>query len=150
MAISRARLMKELVPGLNALFGLEYQRYPEEHKEIFTIENSERSFEEETKVSGFGPAPVKPEGQATHYDDAQETYTARYTHETISIGFAITEEAFEYNLYDSLSKRYTKALARSMAHTKQVKGAAVLNNSFDNNYPGGDGVSLCNTSHPLV
>ena len=129
MAISRAQLMKELVPGLNALFGLEYARYPEEHRDIFTIETSERSFEEETKVTGFGPAPIKPEGQATAYDEAQETYTARYTHETVSIGFAITEEAFEDNLYDSLSKRYTKALARSMAHTKQVKGAAVLNNA---------------------
>lgn len=150
MAISRAQLMKELVPGLNALFGLEYNRYQEEHKDIFTIETSERSFEEETKVSGFGPAPVKNEGEATVYDEAQETYTARYTHETISLGFAITEEAFEDNLYDSLAKRYTKALARSMAHTKQVKGAAVLNNSFNALFPGGDGVSLCNTSHPLV
>src|SRR5215471_12214514 len=150
MAISRAQLMKELVPGLNALFGLEYARYQEEHKDIFNIENSERSFEEETKVTGFGPAPVKPEGQATHYDEAQETYTSRYTHETISIGFSITEEAFEDNLYDSLSKRYTKALARSMAHTKQVMGAAVLNSSFDSNFPGGDGVCLCNTQHPLV
>jgi hypothetical protein len=150
MAISRAQLMKELVPGLNALFGLEYQRYQEEHKEIFTIESSERSFEEETKVTGFGPAPVKPEGEAVQYDEAQESYTSRYTHETIAIGFAITEEAFEDNLYDSLSKRYTKALARSMAHTKQVKGAAVLNNSFDPLFPGGDGVSLCNLQHPLV
>ena len=150
MAISRAQLMKELVPGLNALFGLEYKRYEEEHKDIFTIENSERSFEEETKVTGFGPAPVKAEGAATTYDEAQETYTSRYTHETISIGFAITEEAFEDNLYDSLSKRYTKALARSMAHTKQVKGAAILNSSFDTTQPGGDGVSLCNTQHPLV
>src|SRR6516225_2832494 len=150
MAISRAQLMKELVPGLNALFGLEYQRYQEEHKDVFTIENSERSFEEETKVTGFGPAPVKAEGAATQYDEAQETYTSRYTHETISIGFAITEEAFEDNLYDSLSKRYTKALARSMAHTKQLKGASVLNNAFNSSYPGGDGVSLCNVSHPLV
>src|SRR6516165_4335933 len=145
MAISRSQLMKELVPGLNALFGLEYKRYEEEHKDIFTIENSERSFEEETKVTGFGPAPVKAEGAATTYDEAQETYTSRYTHETISIGFAITEEAFEDNLYDSLSKRYTKALARSMAHTKQVKGAAVLNNAFNATGPfnGGDGVPLC-------
>lgn len=151
MAISRAQLMKELVPGLNALFGLEYNRYEDETKDIFTTENSERSFEEETKVTGFGPAPVKPEGSATTYDEAQETYTSRYTHETISIGFAITEEAFEDNLYDSLSKRYTKALARSMAHTKQVKGAAVLNNSFaTTGFNGGDGVSLCNTQHPLV
>src|SRR5215469_3982227 len=150
MAISRAQLMKELVPGLNALFGLEYQRYQEEHKDIFTIESSERSFEEETKVTGFGPAPVKNEGEATQYDEAQESYTSRYTHETISLGFAITEEAFEDNLYDSLSKRYTKALARSMAHTKQVKGAAVLNNSFNSLFPGGDGVSLCNAQHPLI
>lgn len=150
MAISRAQLMKELVPGLNALFGLEYKRYEEEHKDIFDVETSERSFEEETKVTGFGPAPIKPEGQATAFDEAQETYTARYTHETISLGFAITEEAFEDNLYDSLSRRYTKALARSMAHTKQVKGAAILNNSFNGLFPGGDGVSLCNTQHPLV
>jgi hypothetical protein len=150
MAISRAQLMKQLVPGLNALFGLEYQRYQEEHKDIFTIETSERSFEEETRVTGFGPAPVKPEGEAVHYDEAQETYTARYTHETIAIGFSLTEEAFEDNLYDSLGKRYTKALARSMAHTKQVKGASILNNSFDPAFPGGDGVSLCNTNHPLV
>jgi hypothetical protein len=150
MAISRAQLLKELVPGLNALFGLEYKRYAEEHKEIFTTESSERSFEEETKVTGFGAAPVKPEGSATHYDEAQETYTARYTHETISIGFALTEEAFEDNLYDSLSARYTKALARSMAHTKQTKGASVLNNAFNVNFPGGDGVSLCNVSHPLL
>src|SRR5215471_9150080 len=140
MAISRAQLLKELVPGLNALFGLEYKRYAEEHKDVFATETSERSFEEETKVTGFGPAPVKPEGEATHYDEAQETYTARYTHETISIGFSITEEAFEDNLYDSLSSRYTKALARSMAHTKQVKGAAILNSSFDTTQPGGDGV----------
>ena len=115
MAISRAQLLKELVPGLNALFGLEYKRYQEEHKEVFDTETSERSFEEETKITGFGPAPVKPEGEATHYDEAQESYTARYTHETISIGFSLTEEAFEDNLYDSLSARYTKALARSMA-----------------------------------
>jgi len=150
MAISRAQLLKELVPGLNALFGLEYKRYAEEHKAIFQVENSERSFEEETKVTGFGPAPVKPEGQATHYDEAQETYTARYTHETISIGFSLTEEAFEDNLYDSLSARYTRALARSMAYTKQTKAAAVLNNAFDTNFPGGDGVPLCSVSHPLV
>src|SRR5579864_7888995 len=136
MAISRAQLMKELVPGLNALFGLEYKRYEEEHKEIFAIETSERSFEEETKVTGFGPAPVKNEGQAVTYDEAQETYTSRYTHETIALGFAITEEAFEDNLYDSLSRRYTKALARSMAHTKQVKGASILNNSFNPLFPG--------------
>ena len=150
MAISRAQLLKELVPGLNALFGLEYKRYAEEHKDVFNVETSERSFEEETKVTGFGPAPVKQEGAATTYDDAQETYTARYTHETISLGFSLTEEAFEDNLYDSLSARYTKALARSMAHTKQVKGAAVLNNAFDPTQPGGDGVCLCSTQHPLV
>jgi hypothetical protein len=150
MAISRAQLLKELVPGLNALFGLEYKRYAEEHKDIFTIESSERSFEEETKVTGFGPAPVKAEGSATTYDEAQETYTARYAHETISIGFSITEEAFEDNLYDSLSSRYTKALARSMAHTKQVKGASVLNNAFSSSFNGGDNVPLCSTAHPLV
>src|SRR5215467_8225131 len=150
MAISRAQLLKELVPGLNALFGLEYARYKEEHKDVFTTETSERSFEEETKVSGFGPAPVKMEGSATHYDEAQEVYTSRYTHETISLGYALTEEAFEDNLYDSLSSRYTKALARSMAHTKQTKAAAVLNNAFLATFPGGDGVSLCNAQHPLV
>jgi hypothetical protein len=150
MAISRAQLMKELVPGLNALFGQEYKQYEQEHKEIFKTETSERSYEEETKISGFGPAPVKQEGAATYYDEAQETYTARYTHETISIGYSITEEAFEDNLYDSLSARYTKALARSMAHTKQVKGASILNNAFDPTFPGGDGVSLCNLQHPLV
>jgi hypothetical protein len=150
MAISRAQLLKELVPGLNALFGLEYKRYPEEHKEIFQIENSERSFEEETKISGFGPAPVKPEGSAIAYDEAQETYTSRYTHETIAIGFSVTEEAFEDNLYDSLSARYTRALARSMAHTKQVKAASVLNNAFSGSFNGGDGQPLCSTSHPLV
>jgi hypothetical protein len=150
MAISRAQLLKELVPGLNALFGLEYKRYAEESKDVFTTETSERSFEEETKVTGFGAAPVKPEGTATHYEEAQETYTARYTHETISIGFALTEEAFEDNLYDSLSARYTKALARSMAHTKQTKGASILNNAFNPAFPGGDGVPLCSTSHPLV
>jgi hypothetical protein len=150
MAISRAQLLKELVPGLNALFGLEYKRYPEEHKDIFDTESSERSFEEETKITGFGPAPVKSEGAATTYDEAQESYTARYTHETISIGFALTEEAFEDNLYDSLSARYTKALARSMAYTKQTKAAAVLNNAFSGSFNGGDGVPLCSTSHPLV
>jgi hypothetical protein len=150
MAISRAQLLKELMPGLNALFGLEYKRYQEEHKEIFTIENSERSFEEEVKITGFGPAPIKPEGEAIQYDDAQESYVARYTHETIAMGFSITEEAVEDNLYDSLSARYTKALARSMAHTKQTKGAAVLNHSFDPLYPMGDGVPLCSLNHPLV
>ena len=150
MAISRAQLLKELIPGLNALFGLEYKRYQEEHKDIFATENSERSFEEEVKITGFGAAPVKPEGEAIQYDDAQESYVARYTHETIAMGFSITEEAVEDNLYDSLSARYTKALARSMAHTKQTKGAAVLNRSFDPLYPMGDGVALCSTAHPLV
>jgi hypothetical protein len=150
MAISRAQLLKELMPGLNALFGLEYKRYQEEHKEIFTVENSERSFEEEVKITGFGAAPVKPEGEAISYDEAQESYVARYTHETIAMGFSITEEAVEDNLYDSLSARYTKALARSMAHTKQVKGAAVLNNSFLSTSPMGDGKALCALDHPLV
>jgi hypothetical protein len=150
MAISRAQLLHELMPGLNALFGQEYKRYQEEHKEIFATENSERSFEEEVKITGFGPAPVKPEGQTIAYDDAQESYVARYTHETVAMGFSITEEAVEDNLYDSLSARYTRALARSMAHTKQTKGAAVLNHAFDPAYPMGDGVSLCNLQHPLV
>jgi hypothetical protein len=150
MAISRAQLLKELLPGLNALFGLEYKQYGEEHKEIYETETSERSFEEETKLSGFSAAPVKPEGQAIAYDNAQEAWTARYNHETIALGFSITEEAVEDNLYDSLSKRYTKALARAMAYTKQVKAAAVLNNAFSSSYVGGDGVSLCNASHPLV
>jgi hypothetical protein len=150
MAISRAQLLKELLPGLNALFGLEYKQYGEEHKEIYETETSERSFEEETKLSGFSAAPVKPEGQAIAYDNAQEAWTARYNHETIALGFSITEEAVEDNLYDSLSKRYTKALARAMAYTKQVKAASVLNNAFSSSYVGGDGVSLCNASHPLV
>jgi len=151
MAISRAQLLKELLPGLNALFGLEYAQYGEEHKEIYDTETSERSFEEETKLSGFSAAPVKNEGQAIAYDNAQEAFTARYNHETIALGFSITEEAVEDNLYDSLSKRYTKALARAMSYTKQVKGASVLNNAFaSSGYNGGDGVSLCNTSHPLV
>jgi len=150
MAISRAQLLKELLPGLNALFGLEYARYGEEHKEIYEVETSERSFEEETKLSGFSAAPVKPEGQAIAYDNAQEAWTARYNHETIALGFSLTEEAIEDNLYDSLSARYTKALARAMAYTKQVKGAAVLNNGFSAQYVGGDGVSLFNSAHPLV
>lgn len=150
MAISRAQLLKELLPGLNALFGLEYSRYAEEHKEIYETETSERSFEEETKLSGFGAAPVKAEGQAIAYDNAQEAWTARYNHETIAMGFSITEEAVEDNLYDSLSSRYTKGLARAMAYTKQVKGAAILNNAFSGSYLYGDGVSLCSTSHPLV
>ena len=150
MAISRAQLLKELLPGLNALFGLEYARYGEEHKEIYETEKSERSFEEETKLSGFSAAPVKNEGSAIAYDNAQEAFTARYNHETIALGFSITEEAVEDNLYDSLSARYTKALARAMAYTKQVKGAAVLNNAFSSAYVGGDGVALISTAHPLV
>lgn len=150
MAISRAQLLKELLPGLNALFGLEYKRYAPEHTEIYDTESSSRSFEEETKLVGFGAAPVKSEGASIAYDTAQEAWTARYTHETIAMGFAITEEAVEDNLYDSLSSRYTKALARSMAYTKQVKAASVLNNAFDAAFPGGDGVSLINTAHPLA
>ena len=150
MAISRAQLLKELLPGLNALFGLEYARYGEEHKEIFDTETSERSFEEETKLSGFSAAPVKNEGSAIAYDNAQEAFTARYNHETIALGFSLTEEAIEDNLYDSLSARYTKALARAMAYTKQTKAAAVLNNGFDTNYAGGDGQPLFSASHPLV
>jgi hypothetical protein len=149
-AISRAQLLKELLPGLNALFGLEYARYDEEHKEIYDIETSERSFEEETKLSGFSAAPVKNEGQAIAYDNAQEAFTARYNHETIALGFSITEEAIEDNLYDSLSARYTKGLARAMAYTKQVKAASPLNNGFSAAYTGGDGVSLFSTAHPLV
>jgi hypothetical protein len=150
MAISRAQLLKELLPGLNALFGLEYARYGEEHKEIYETESSERSFEEETKLSGFSAAPVKNEGSAIAYDNAQEAWTARYNHETIALGFSLTEEAIEDNLYDSLSARYTKGLARAMAYTKQVKAAAVINNGFSAAYPGGDGVALFSTSHPLI
>jgi hypothetical protein len=150
MAISRAQLLKELLPGLNALFGLEYARYGEEHKEIYETETSERSFEEETKLSGFSAAPVKNEGAAIAYDNAQEAWTTRYNHETIALGFSITEEAIEDNLYDSLSARYTKGLARAMAYTKQVKAAAVLNNGFTSGYNGGDGVPLFSASHPLV
>jgi hypothetical protein len=152
MAISRAQLLKELLPGLNALFGLEYKRYGEEHKEVYETETSERSFEEETKLSGFSAAPVKNEGNAIAYDNAQEAWTARYTHETIALGFSLTEEAVEDNLYDTLSARYTKALARAMAYTKQVKAANVLNNGFNagGNYNGGDGVPLFSASHPLV
>jgi hypothetical protein len=150
MAISRAQLLKELLPGLNALFGLEYAKYGEEHKEIYETESSERSFEEETKLSGFSAAPVKNEGSAIQYDNAQEAFTARYTHETIAMGFAITEEAIEDNLYDSLSSRYTKALARAMAYTKQVKAAYVLNNAFTGGPTYGDGQVLCSTAHPLV
>ena len=150
MAISRAQLLKELLPGLNALFGLEYKKYGEQHKEIFETESSERSFEEETKLSGFNAAPVKNEGSAMAYDNAQEAWTARYNHETIAMGFSITEEAIEDNLYDSLSSRYTKALARGMSYTKQVKAANILNNAFAAGYTYGDGVVLCSTSHPLV
>ena len=150
MAISRAQLLKELLPGLNALFGLEYARYGEEHKELYETETSERSFEEETKLSGFSAAPVKNEGSAIAYDNAQEAWTTRYNHETIALGFAITEEAIEDNLYDSLSARYTKGLARAMAYTKQIKAAATLNNGFSAQYVGGDGVALFSTSHPLV
>jgi hypothetical protein len=150
MAISRAQLLKELLPGLNALFGLEYARYGEEHKEIYETETSERSFEEETKLSGFSAAPVKNEGSAIAYDNAQEAWTARYNHETIALGFSLTEEAIEDNLYDSLAARYTKGLARAMSYTKQVKAAAVLNNGFSNAYTGGDGVALFSAAHPLV
>ena len=150
MAISRAQLLKELLPGLNALFGMEYARYGEEHKEIYETESSERSFEEEVKLSGFSAAPVKNEGSAIAYDNAQEAWTSRYTHETIALGFSLTEEAIEDNLYDSLSGRYTKALARAMAYTKQVKAANVLNNGFTAGYVGGDGKTLFATDHPLV
>ena len=149
MAISRAQALKELLPGLNALFGLEYKKYENEHTEIYDTESSERSFEEEQKLSGFGAAPVKSEGSAITYDNAQESFTARYTHETIAMGFAITEEAMEDNLYDSLSARYTKALARAMAYTKQVKAAAPLNTGFTS-FLGGDGVTLFSTTHPTV
>ena len=150
MAISRSQLVKELEPGLNALFGLEYGRYDAEHTEIFETETSDRAFEEEVMLSGFGNARVKSEGGSIVYDNATETFTARYTHETIALGFAITEEAVEDNLYDRISARYTKSLARSMANTKQVKAANVLNNAFDANFTGGDGVELCSTLHPTV
>jgi len=150
MAISRAQLLKELLPGLNALFGMEYERYGEEHKEIYETETSERSFEEETKLAGFSAAPVKNEGSAIAYDNAQEAWTARYNHETIAMGFSVTEEAMEDNLYDSLSSRYTKSLARAMAYTKQVKAASILNNGFTAAVTYGDGVSLFSTAHPLV
>ena len=150
MAISRAQLVKELEPGLNALFGLEYRQYADETKEIFDTESSDRAFEEEVMLSGFANAAVKPEGQGVQFDDAQETFTARYTNETIALAFAITEEAIEDNLYDRLASRYTKALARSMANTKQVKGAAVLNNAFNANFAGGDGVALLSTVHPTL
>jgi hypothetical protein len=149
MAITRAQLLKELLPGLNALFGLEYGKYENEHAEIYETENSERSFEEEVKLSGFGAAPVKPEGGAISYDSAQESFVARYNHETVGMGFSITEEAMEDNLYDSLSARYTKALARAMAYTKQTKAASLLNTGFDT-FQSGDGVTLFNASHPTV
>ena len=150
MAISRAQLVKELEPGLNALFGLEYKQYVNEAAEIFETENSDRAFEEEVMLSGFANASVKPEGQGVTFDSAQDTFTARYTNETIALAFAITEEAIEDNLYDRLASRYTKALARSMANTKQVKGAAVLNNAFTAAYAGGDGKELCATDHPTL
>ena len=150
MAISRAQLAKELEPGLNALFGMEFARYENQHAEIFTTESSDRSFEEEVMLSGFGAAPVKQEGSGVSFDDANESFTARYNHETIALAFAITEEAVEDNLYDRISARYTRALARSMAHTKQVKAAAVLNNAFDSSVTGGDGKELCATDHPLI
>ena len=150
MAISRAQLLKELLPGLNALFGLEYGKYENEHAQVFETETSDRSFEEETKLSGFSAAPVKAEGSAIEYDNAQEAWTARYNHETIAMGFSITEEAVEDNLYDSLSARYTKALARAMAYTKQVKAMAILNSGFDTNVTYGDGKALFATDHPLV
>ena len=150
MAISRAQLTKELEPGLNALFGMEYSRYENEHEEIFEAENSDRAFEEEVLISGFGNAPVKREGDGVEFDTAYEGFTARYTHETIALAFALTEEAVEDNLYDRLGARYTKALARSLAHTKQVKAANVLNNAFSSSYTGGDGVSLVNSAHTLA
>ena len=150
MAISRAQLVKELEPGLNALFGMEYTRYEDETKEVFETESSDRAFEEEVLITGFGNAPVKREGDGVEFDTAYEGFTARYTHETIALAFALTEEAVEDNLYDRLGARYTKALARSMAHTKQVKGANVLNNAFSSSYTGGDGLSLVNSSHTLA
>ena len=151
MAISRAQLAKELEPGLNALFGMEYSRYENQHAEIFTTESSDRAFEEEVMLSGFGAAPTKSEGSSINFDDANEAYTARYNHETIALAFSITEEAIEDNLYDRLGSRYTRALARSMAHTKQVKAAAILNNAFTAGASaGGDGKALCATDHPLT
>tara|TARA_A100001388_G_scaffold189426_1_gene142449 strand:+ start:3161 stop:4069 length:909 start_codon:yes stop_codon:yes gene_type:complete len=150
MAISRAQLAKELEPGLNALFGMEYDRYENEHAEIFDTESSDRAFEEEVLIVGFGNASVKEEGQGVEFDSASEGFTARYTHETVALAFSLTEEAVEDNLYDRLGARYTKALARSMAHTKQVKAANVLNNAFSSSFAGGDGVSLINTAHPLA
>ena len=149
MAISRAQLAKELEPGLNALFGLEYSKYGDEAAEIFETESSDRAFEEEVMLSGFGAAPTKSEGAGVEYDSATEVYTARYTHDNLPMAFALTEEAVEDNLYDRLSNRYTRALARSMAHSKQVKGASILNNGFNNNFTGGDGKELLATDHPL-
>src|SRR5210317_1449993 len=149
MAISRAQLAKELEPGLNALFGMEYARYENQHAEIYTTESSDRAFEEEVMLSGFGAAPTKSEGSAVSFDNANEAYTARYNHETVALAFSITEEAIEDNLYDRLGSRYTRALARSMAHSKQVKAAAVLNNAFSSSFTGGDGKELCATDHPL-
>ena len=150
MAINRAQLVKELVPGLHALFGLEYEKYNNEHEDIFDTESSERAFEEEVMLTGFGEAPTKGEGAAVIYDTAQESWTSRFTHETVALAFALTEEAIEDNLYDTLSSRYTRALARSMQQTKQVKAANVLNNAFSSSYVGGDGVELCSTAHPTV
>ena len=150
MAINRAQLVKALEPGLNALFGLEYDQYEDEHTMIFDTESSDRAFEEEVMLSGFQEAPVKPEGAPVTYDTAQESWTARYTHETIALAFALTEEAREDNLYDSISARYTKALARSMNQTKQVKAANILNNGFSTTYPGGDGKPLLTTDHPTI
>ena len=150
MAITRAQLAKELEPGLNALFGLEYDRYEREHSEIFDEESSDRAFEEEVMLAGFSTAPVKAEGAAITFDDAQETYTARYTHETIALAFSITEEAVEDNLYDRLAARYTRALARSMSQTKQVKAASILNNAFSTSFPVGDGAALCSSAHPAI
>ena len=150
MAISRAQLAKELEPGLNALFGIEYDRYEAEHAEIYDTESSDRAFEEEVMLVGFGNAQTKAEGAGVNFDNASEAYTARYTHETIALAFALTEEAMEDNLYDRLGARYTRALARSMAHTKQVKAAATLNNAFNAAFSGGDGKELCATDHPLA
>jgi len=150
MAISRAQLVKELEPGLNALFGLEYKQYENQHAEIYTTESSDRAFEEEVMLSGFANANVKVEGSGVNYDEAQETYTARYSHDTIALAFSITEEAIEDNLYDRLASRYTKALARSMANSKQVKAANVLNRAFNSSYTGGDGLELCSTAHVIV
>ena len=150
MAISRAQLAKELEPGLNSLFGMEYDRYDAEHAEIYDTESSDRAFEEEVMITGFGNANTKSEGSGVVFDSASEAYTARYTHETIALAFALTEEAMEDNLYDRLGARYTRALARSMAHTKQVKAAATLNNAFNSAFSGGDGKELCATDHPLA